>query len=195
MNIKADLFDFLTREYRAENQKMIDSGQPNFSCILMSLDAFGVANQCARTDPIVDFVNWHQLFWRKFSGCGFAQDRWFLHDKNLALFNFAEPIPFLRIMTTLKRVVTHRLLSTAPQGWIRVDSKFPTLNNFNRLKTPVDMSKAPEQNEFIWIRTYKDKTDLEAKGKAFQAEVAKSGIKLGSNVAKMEVREVESAFA
>jgi hypothetical protein len=51
------------------------------------------------------------------------------------------------------------------------------------------------QNEFIWVRSYKDKADLEAKGKAFQAEVAKSGIKLGSNVAKMEVREVESAFA
>ena len=51
------------------------------------------------------------------------------------------------------------------------------------------------QNEFIWVRTYKDKADLEAKGKAFQAEVAKAGIKLGGNVAKMEVREVESAFA
>jgi hypothetical protein len=51
------------------------------------------------------------------------------------------------------------------------------------------------QNEFIWIRTYADKADLEAKGKAFQAEVAKAGIKLGANVAKMEVREVETAFA
>ena len=51
------------------------------------------------------------------------------------------------------------------------------------------------QNEFIWVRTYKDKADLEAKGKAFQAEVAKAGIKLGANVAKMEVREVEMAFA
>jgi hypothetical protein len=50
------------------------------------------------------------------------------------------------------------------------------------------------QNEFIWVRSYKDKADLEAKGKAWQAEVAKAGIKLGSNVAKMEVREVESAF-
>ena len=50
------------------------------------------------------------------------------------------------------------------------------------------------QNEFIWVRSYKDKADLEAKGKAFQAEVAKSGIKLGGNVAKMEVREVEAAF-
>jgi len=51
------------------------------------------------------------------------------------------------------------------------------------------------QNEFIWVRSYKDKADLEEKGKAFQAEVAKAGIKLGGNVAKMEVREVESAFA
>ena len=51
------------------------------------------------------------------------------------------------------------------------------------------------QNEFIWVRTYKDKADLEAKGKAFQAEVAAAGIKLGANVAKMEVREVEAAFA
>lgn len=51
------------------------------------------------------------------------------------------------------------------------------------------------QNEFIWVRNYKDKPDLEAKGKAFQAEIAKSGIKLGGNVAKMEVREVEAAFA
>ncbi|HUK41434.1 MAG TPA: NIPSNAP family protein [Candidatus Acidoferrales bacterium] len=51
------------------------------------------------------------------------------------------------------------------------------------------------QNEFIWIRTYTDKADLEAKGKAFQAEIAKSGIKLGANVAKMEVREAEKAFA
>ena len=51
------------------------------------------------------------------------------------------------------------------------------------------------QNEFIWIRSYADKADLEAKGKAFQAEIAKAGIKLGANVAKMEVREVEMAFA
>ena len=51
------------------------------------------------------------------------------------------------------------------------------------------------QNEFIWVRSYKDKADLEAKGKAFQSEVAKAGVKLGGNVAKMEIREVESAFA
>jgi hypothetical protein len=51
------------------------------------------------------------------------------------------------------------------------------------------------QNEFIWVRTYKDTAELEAKGKEFQAAVAAAGIKLGGNVAKMEVREVESAFA
>jgi hypothetical protein len=45
------------------------------------------------------------------------------------------------------------------------------------------------------VRTYKDKAELEAKSKEFQAAVAASGIKLGGNVAKMEVREVESAFA
>lgn len=51
------------------------------------------------------------------------------------------------------------------------------------------------QNEFIWVRTYKDKADLEAKSKAFREEVAAAGIKLGANVAKMEVREVEAVFA
>ena len=50
------------------------------------------------------------------------------------------------------------------------------------------------QNEFIWVRSYKDKAEMEAKNKEFQAAVAASGIKLGGNVAKMEVREVESAF-
>jgi hypothetical protein len=51
------------------------------------------------------------------------------------------------------------------------------------------------QNEFIWVRTYKDKAELEAKTKEFRAAVAAAGVKLGSNVAKMEVREVESAFS
>ena len=50
------------------------------------------------------------------------------------------------------------------------------------------------QNEFIWVRTFTDAADREAKGKAFQAEVAAAGIKLGGNVAKMEVRDVEAAF-
>ncbi len=47
------------------------------------------------------------------------------------------------------------------------------------------------QNEFIWVRNYKDKAEMEAKGKEFQAAVAAAGVKLGGNVAKMEVREVE----
>lgn len=50
------------------------------------------------------------------------------------------------------------------------------------------------QNEFIWVRTYKDKAELEAKGKEFRAAVEAAGVKLGGNVAKMEVREAESAF-
>lgn len=50
------------------------------------------------------------------------------------------------------------------------------------------------QNEFIWVRSYKDKAEMETKGKEFQAAVAAAGVKLGGNVAKMEVREVESAF-
>ena len=50
------------------------------------------------------------------------------------------------------------------------------------------------QNEFIWVRTFKDEADREAKGKAFQAEIKAAGIKLGENVAKMEVRDVQPAF-
>jgi NIPSNAP protein len=49
------------------------------------------------------------------------------------------------------------------------------------------------QNEFIWIRTYEDAADLEAKTKAFRQAVEAAGITLGTNVAKMEVREVEMA--
>ena len=49
------------------------------------------------------------------------------------------------------------------------------------------------QNEFIWIRTYEDAADLEAKTKAFRAAVDEAGITLGTTVAKMEVREVEMA--
>src|SRR5262244_3998886 len=49
------------------------------------------------------------------------------------------------------------------------------------------------QNEFIWIRTYADAADLEAKAKAFRQAVEAAGITLGTSVAKMEVREVEMA--
>jgi len=47
------------------------------------------------------------------------------------------------------------------------------------------------QNEFIWVRTYADEADRDAKGKAFLEACAAAGVKLGLNVAKMEVREVE----
>ncbi|HEX5371060.1 MAG TPA: NIPSNAP family protein [Dehalococcoidia bacterium] len=50
------------------------------------------------------------------------------------------------------------------------------------------------QNEFVWIRTYSDAADLEAKTKAFQEGRAARNITLGAHVAKMEVREVEEAF-
>jgi hypothetical protein len=50
------------------------------------------------------------------------------------------------------------------------------------------------QNEFVWIRTHKDAADLEAKTKAFQEGRAARNLTLGTNVAKMEVREVEEAF-
>jgi hypothetical protein len=49
------------------------------------------------------------------------------------------------------------------------------------------------QNEFIWVRTYKDADDLAAKTKAFLDRRTELGITLGANVAKMEIREVESA--
>ena len=49
------------------------------------------------------------------------------------------------------------------------------------------------QNEFIWVRTYADEADRDAKTKAFQGapERAAMGRRLGGNVAKMEVRDVE----
>ena len=50
------------------------------------------------------------------------------------------------------------------------------------------------QNEFIWVRTYSDADDLAAKTKAFQEKRAELNITLGGNVAKMEIREVESAY-
>ena len=50
------------------------------------------------------------------------------------------------------------------------------------------------QNEFIWVRTYTDEAELEAKSRAWQAAAAAAGIKLREHVAKMEIREVEMAF-
>jgi hypothetical protein len=50
------------------------------------------------------------------------------------------------------------------------------------------------QNEFVWIRTFEDEADREAKSKAFREAAQAAGIQLGGNVAKMEVRVVEPAF-
>jgi hypothetical protein len=50
------------------------------------------------------------------------------------------------------------------------------------------------QNEFVWVRTFTDEADREAKQKAFQDGRAAAGIQLGLNVAKMEIRDVEMAF-
>jgi len=50
------------------------------------------------------------------------------------------------------------------------------------------------QNEFIWIRTFENEQDRDAKLKAFQDTARAEGVVLGGNVAKMEVREVEPAF-
>jgi hypothetical protein len=51
------------------------------------------------------------------------------------------------------------------------------------------------QNEFIWVRNFADEADRDAKGKAFQEAARAAGVQLGGNVAKMEVRETEPAFA
>lgn len=50
------------------------------------------------------------------------------------------------------------------------------------------------QNEFIWVRTFADADDREARLKAMQEERAARGIVLGTVVAKMEVRDLEPAF-
>jgi hypothetical protein len=50
------------------------------------------------------------------------------------------------------------------------------------------------QNEFIWLRSYTDEADRDTKGQAFQAACKAAGVTLGANVAKMEIRELESAF-
>ena len=51
------------------------------------------------------------------------------------------------------------------------------------------------QNEFIWVRTFADEADRDAKQKAFQEARAAAGLELGRNVAKMEIREAEPAFS
>jgi hypothetical protein len=47
------------------------------------------------------------------------------------------------------------------------------------------------QNEFIWVRTFRDAADRDAKTKAFLAAVSADHIKLGINIAKMESRDAE----
>jgi len=50
------------------------------------------------------------------------------------------------------------------------------------------------QNEFIWVRTYANEADRDAKSKAFQEAAKAAGIQLGGHVAKMEIRETAPAF-
>jgi hypothetical protein len=51
------------------------------------------------------------------------------------------------------------------------------------------------QNEFVWVRTFASAEDRDARSKAFQEAARAEGVTLGANVAKMEVRETEPAFA
>jgi hypothetical protein len=51
------------------------------------------------------------------------------------------------------------------------------------------------QNEFIWVRTFADAADRDAKQAAFQQAAKDAGVVLGGTVAKMEIRETEQAFA
>ncbi len=51
------------------------------------------------------------------------------------------------------------------------------------------------QNEFIWVRTFADEQDRDARTKAFQEAARAAGVQLGVNVAKMEVRETEPVSA
>ncbi len=50
------------------------------------------------------------------------------------------------------------------------------------------------QNEFIWMRTYTDAADLEAKETAFREAAKAAGVVLGGNVAKMEIRQLDEAL-
>ena len=47
------------------------------------------------------------------------------------------------------------------------------------------------QNEFIWVRTFNDEQERDQKLAAFRQAAAEAGVKLGVNVAKQEVHEVE----
>src|SRR3970040_2145769 len=50
------------------------------------------------------------------------------------------------------------------------------------------------QNEFIWVRTFADEADRDARSKAFRYAALAAGI-LGTNVATMEDREAEATVA
>jgi hypothetical protein len=58
------------------------------------------------------------------------------------------------------------------------------------IATLVDRSR----NEFIWVRTYADEHDREAKERAFQEQRDLLGLKPSHNVTKREVRDVELAY-
>jgi len=47
------------------------------------------------------------------------------------------------------------------------------------------------QNEVIWIRTFADEQDRDARQKAFREAADAAGVQLGGNVAKMEIRETQ----
>src|SRR5439155_1857083 len=47
------------------------------------------------------------------------------------------------------------------------------------------------QNEFIWVRTFTDEADREAKQKAFRDAAGAAGVELGGTVATMEIRDIE----
>jgi hypothetical protein len=50
------------------------------------------------------------------------------------------------------------------------------------------------QNEFIWIRTFANAEERDAKQAAFQQAAKDAGVVLGGTVAKMEISETEQAF-
>jgi hypothetical protein len=51
------------------------------------------------------------------------------------------------------------------------------------------------QNEFIWVRTFADAEDRDARSMEFQEAARAAGVQLGVNVAKMEIRETEPVSA
>ena len=68
-----------------------------------------------------------------------------------------------------------------------------TVYHFLFVPITIGLSAIVAAFETIWVRTHNDADDLAAKTKAFQEKRAELNITLGGNVAKMEIREVESA--